>query len=83
MSLSSDRYSGFQASAHLKFMTSIAKGQIKPKADWGALDSPKKQTYEFVLLAFLLFMANKITYFVLFWENLWRAQTLLVLFSIL
>ena len=26
----------------------IAKGQIKPKADWRAIDSPKKQTNEFV-----------------------------------
>ena len=30
-----------------------AKGQIKPKADWRAVDSPKKQTNEFVLFAFL------------------------------
>ena len=25
-----------------------AKGQIKPKADWGTVDSPKKRTDEFV-----------------------------------
>ena len=37
----------------------ITKGQIKPKADWHTVDSPKKGTNEFVLLAFLLFMANK------------------------
>ena len=35
------------------------KGQIKPKADWRAVDSPKKRTNEFVLFAFLLFTANK------------------------
>ena len=35
------------------------KGQIKLKADWRAIDSPKKRTDEFVLLAFLLFTANK------------------------
>ena len=35
------------------------KGQIKPKADWHAVDSPKKQMNEFVLFAFLLFTANK------------------------
>ena len=36
------------------------KGQIKPKADWRAVDSPKKRRNEFVLLAFLLFMARKV-----------------------
>ena len=37
-----------------------SKGQIKPKADLRALDSPKKQTNEFVLFfAFLLFTAKK------------------------
>ena len=28
-------------------MSDRFKGQIKPKADWWAVDSPKKQTYEF------------------------------------
>ena len=32
---------------------SIAKGQIKPKADLRTVDSPKKQTKEFVLCAVL------------------------------
>ena len=27
----------------------ICKGQIKPKADWPGIDSPKKRTNEFVL----------------------------------
>ena len=27
------------------------KGQIKPKADWRAIDSPKKRTNEFVFFA--------------------------------
>ena len=35
------------------------KGQIKSKADWRAIDSPKNRTDEFVLFAFLLFTANK------------------------
>jgi hypothetical protein len=35
------------------------KGQIKPIADWRAINSPKKQTKEFVLFAFLLLTANK------------------------
>ena len=35
------------------------KGQFISKADWCAIDSPKKQTDEFVLFAFLLFTANK------------------------
>ena len=36
-----------------------AKGQLILKADWCAIDSPKKRTDELVLFAFLLFMANK------------------------
>ena len=35
------------------------KGQLISKADWRTVDSPKKPTDEFVLLAFLLFTANK------------------------
>ena len=31
----------------------FAKGQMKPKADWRAIDSPKKRTNEFVF--FLLY----------------------------
>ena len=37
----------------------MTKGQIKPKADWRAADSPKKQTNEFVFVSFLLFTATK------------------------
>ena len=37
----------------------LSKGQLLSKADWHAIDSPKKRTNEFVLLAFLLFTANK------------------------
>ena len=39
-------------------MSISGKGQIKPKADWCAVDSPKTRTKEFVLFAFLLFTAN-------------------------
>ena len=47
-----------------------SKGQIKPKADWRAVDSHKKQTNEFVLFAFLLFTANKTNSFIcLFGES--------------
>ena len=35
------------------------KGHLISKADWRAIDSPKKRTEEFVLFAFLLFTANK------------------------
>ena len=35
------------------------KGQLISKADWRAIDSPKKRTDEFVFFAFLLFTANK------------------------
>ena len=44
----------------------LSKGQIKPKADSCAVDSPKRQTNEFVLFAFLLFTANKTNSFVHF-----------------
>ena len=37
----------------------MAKGQLIAKADWRAIDSPKKWLDEFVLFAFLLFPANK------------------------
>ena len=42
------------------------KGQIKPKADWCAIDSPKKRKNEFGLLASLLFTANKTNSFLHF-----------------
>ena len=32
-------------------LESPTKGQIKPKADWRAIDSPKKRTNEFVFFA--------------------------------
>ena len=40
-------------------LTLTAKGQLISKAIYGLLTSPKKQMDEFVLLAFLLFTANK------------------------
>ena len=39
--------------------TALDKGRLILKADWRAIDSPKKRTDEFVLFAFLLFTANK------------------------
>ena len=39
--------------------THRSKGQLISKAIYGLLTSPKKRTDEFVLFAFLLFMANK------------------------
>ena len=35
-------------SIKLLYFGKIPKGQIKPKADWRAVDSPKNQTNEFV-----------------------------------
>ena len=57
-------------------MPSLSKRQIKPKADWGAVDSHKNRTNEIVLN----FMAKKkqIRLFV-FWENLRFANLRLVL----
>ena len=50
-----------------RFQISInVKGQKKLKADWRAVDSPKKRTNEFFLFAFLLFTANKTNSFVHF-----------------
>ena len=43
-----------------------AKGQIKPKADWRAIDSPKKRTNEFVLFAVKSKKANKTNSFLHF-----------------
>ena len=40
-------------------LTHLTKGQLILKADWRAIDSPKKRTDEFVLFAFLLFTVNK------------------------
>ena len=37
----------------------FAKGKLISKANWRAIDSPKKRTDEFDLFAFLLFTANK------------------------
>ena len=70
------------------------KGQIKPKADWRAIDSPKKRTNEFffhdspeileILISsfkyFRTVMAkNKQIHSFVFWENLWSANLLSVL----
>ena len=54
-----------------------SKGQLISKADWRAMDSPKKRTDEFVLFASLLFTANKSNSSVGFWENLRLAYLLL------
>ena len=55
------------------------KGQLISKADWRAIDSPKKVTDEFVLFAFYSSrQTNQIRPF-LFWENL---QTNDLLFEI-
>ena len=50
--------------------THTFKGQIKLKADWHGLDSPKKWMNKFVLFTFLLFTANKKKCLFDFWENL-------------
>ena len=44
----------------------LRKGQLISKADWRAIDSPKKRKNEFVLFAFLFFTANKSNSFVCF-----------------
>ena len=44
----------------------VTKGQIKPKADWRDIDSPKKRTNEFVLFAVISKQATKTNSFVCF-----------------
>ena len=56
------------------------KGQLISKADWRAIDSPKKQTDEFVLFAFLLFKANKSNLSVRFLGGIYGAP---ICFSVL
>ena len=58
-----------------------AKGQIEPKADWSAVDSPKKQTNEVVLLPFLFFTANKPNLFVCFFGSIYDTPKLLLVLS--
>ena len=55
----------------------ITKGQIKPKADWGAVDSPKKRMNEFVLFAVKSKKANKKKSFVRFWGESTVSQSVL------
>jgi hypothetical protein len=48
----------------------LPKGQIKPKADWHAADSPKKRTIKFVFVAFLLFTGKETNFYgaqICFW----------------
>ena len=50
------------------------------KADYRAVDSPKKRTNEFVFSAMTTLHGKKTTnLFVRFWENLWCANLLTVL----
>ena len=46
-----------------------SKGQIKPKADLRTVDSPKKQTKEFVSFAMKSKKAKNKTISFVFWEN--------------
>ena len=55
------------------------KAQIKPKADWRAVDSPKKQMNEFVLFAVNSKKQTKQIRLFVFRENLRRINLLWVL----
>ena len=55
------------------------KGQIKTKADLGAIDSPEKQTNKFAFLLLRAKKAKKKQICVFFWENLRRPNLLSVL----
>ena len=54
---------------HSAFKVLITKVQIKPKAGWRAVDSPKKRTNEFVFVAFLLFTAEPNSFVCLLGES--------------
>ena len=56
-----------------------AKGQIKPKADWHAVDSHKKRIKEVVLFFAVKRKKRKNRWFVHFSENLRRKNLLMVL----
>ena len=51
------------------------KGQLILKADWRAIDSPKKRTDEFDLVAVKSKKANKTNSSVHFLKNLWRSNS--------
>ena len=57
-----------------KFDKVPSKGQIKPKADWCAVDSPKTGMNLFCLLFCFPRQTKQIHLFV-FWENLWGVET--------
>ena len=51
------------------------KGQIIPKADWSAMDPPKKRTDKFIfLLVYSKINKKKIRSFIHFWENMQRKK---------
>ena len=58
-----------------------AKGQIKPKADWLAVDSPKKGTNKFVLFAFFAFHCKQNKFVCLFLGRISGKPKLLSLLS--
>ena len=53
------RYTGHKLSTVTCIFVKLDKGQLISKPIYGLLTSPKKQTDEFDLFAFLLFTANK------------------------
>jgi hypothetical protein len=55
------------------------KGQIKTKADWRTVDSPKKRTNEFGFFCREKQTNKKQICSFLFWENLWCANLFTVL----
>ena len=54
---------------------------IKPKADWRAVDSPKKRMDEFVLFTFLLFTGKKNKFVHSFFGRIYCASKLLQVLS--
>ena len=55
-----------------------SKGQIKSRADWRAIDSPKKRPNKFVLFDFLLLWAKRINCSFIFGGNLQCPNLLMV-----
>jgi hypothetical protein len=66
---------GSDLQATSKFLCSL--GQIKTKADWRAIDSPKKRTNESFFFAMTVWKYLKLEISFAFWENLQCANLLL------
>ena len=59
----------------------VTKGQIKPKADWHAIDSPKKQTNKIHFVCFFAFLSKQNKFVRLFFGRIYGKPILLLVLS--